>query len=128
MHICKEAPMYCPKNTRLCMSGSSSVENLIFKMCPLPPRPPPKYPRFVVGISENVPVYLKSILGTIRMQKQTVQKFIYFKIMTHPHQTKLSEIKTSCRSKIIVFTRNSKALSKAPARRPGWPRFGYDCV
>jgi len=62
------------------------------------------------------------------MQKQTVQKFIYFKIMTHPHQTKLSEIKTSCRSKIIVFTRNSTALSKAPARRPGWPRFGYDSV
>jgi hypothetical protein len=44
------------------MSGSSSVGNMIFKMCSLFP---PKRPGFLVGISENAPVSLKSIMGTL---------------------------------------------------------------
>jgi len=42
------------------MSCSLFVEKLIFKMCP-----PPKYPRFLVEIDENAPVFSESIMGTL---------------------------------------------------------------
>jgi len=44
------------------MSCSLCVENLIFKMCPFSY---PNIPRFLVEIAENVPVFSKSIMGTV---------------------------------------------------------------
>jgi len=47
---------------RIRMSCSLSVENVIFKMCPLSPL---IILRFLVEIAEYVPVFTKSIMGTL---------------------------------------------------------------
>ena len=53
-----------PYRTCICMNGDSSVENLSCKVNTLSC---PKCPRFLVQLSENMPAFLQSIMGTLHL-------------------------------------------------------------